>query len=1167
MADHSSVNIPWAGLAVVVALVSGSLLAPKAFDQLRPPEKERAQSQPGGHLEIDARLWEDPFLAMRRHVSERSDTCGRALVQHSGERGECAQGNSLDNRKPARFFENWTRAKDGKAEDHLVILALVSGSPFVGAEEARRRTRYAMLAGLQSRGYLPENTERIDLLEFQQITNTGPFRGIASNSVLVPYELLSSRPVLRGESTSNDSRYEKIALLWIDEAALPARGFDALAQMLYTLYGPSQSGKRPRLVVIGPSSSDALRNALRNLSSTAEVLMDQGSICDPFAARTLYASVGAERQRDQYTDCTLRRGYEYLSEADFLNASATAADNQIAELDGQKLQNFLNRRFAEIRAGGAPVDVEYHPMLASDNTVLRSLIRELLLRMPDRKQHRIVAIAERDSLYAHALVGEMNHQIERDKSKRERLELSPDDVNFYFRGLDGVTTRESNTRFDEPRERDEGSARSAKTIEWPETRNQLDYLRRMATEIKRSEALGRKGPISAIGIFGSDVHDKLLVLQAFRDIFPDKIFFTTDMDSRYLHPRTVGFTRNLVVASSLPLGILHSGPAANDGALTEQFAAVGLQAGTPPFRDMYQMATYLAARRAACREKSCKEQEDQATAAIRSNPSVYEIGRNGAVPVAGYAFEAEPTGSPAPRALIAAVGFPLLAALLVFWPSTPALQTARSALWRQPKQAANGAPDLPSVLMATLQIALLAYVLGSLVEFIAPGHLRFSPVLVLTVLAGFLTILALYPKPLHALTGSNACTVAPRPRPLFGRLLICLLIAALAWMVWRAYAFASCDYCEPVEWLEGVSAWPSHLLHLLALFAIAFGLDYSASKISVVFRESAEWLTDPRRSALVRPLSFDRMKWRYVSYAGWGMRRHDHVDFRSLLWQYLLRGQKGPRVVRALVGLVAMLVLAASLFLMFNQGQLPAVPARGSEHRALFGWTLVFCVILLTALIVVVADATMLTCRFIHCLNRARTSYPRELVGSFSRSLGGEQQELWTERIAADPSQRSPAAAEKLLRHTLLDDWIDVQVVARLTSPIAPLVIWPAVVVALLVVARSRLFDNWALSLPIAAAGAAYLLWLIVLAALLKNFAEQTRRCAIDRMEADLRWLNGSPRHAVLREQFESLIASVRKDSNGAFAGFFEQPLFRALLVPLGGAGGAQLIDYFLLAR
>src|SRR5262249_30148690 len=66
-------------------------------------------------------------------------------------------------------------------------------------------------------------------------------------------------------------------------------------------------------------------------------------------------------------------------------------------------------------------------------------------------------------------------------------------------------------------------------------------------------------------------------LQALRSRFGDKIFFTTDLDARYLHADQKDWTRNLVVASNFGLSLRPV-----------------LQQSTLPFRDSYQTATYLA---------------------------------------------------------------------------------------------------------------------------------------------------------------------------------------------------------------------------------------------------------------------------------------------------------------------------------------------------------------------------------------------------------------------------------------------------------------------------------------------------------------------------------------------------------------------------------------------
>jgi hypothetical protein len=69
-------------------------------------------------------------------------------------------------------------------------------------------------------------------------------------------------------------------------------------------------------------------------------------------------------------------------------------------------------------------------------------------------------------------------------------------------------------------------------------------------------------------------------------------------------------------------------------------------------------------------------------------------------------------------------------------------------------------------------------------------------------------------------------------------------------------------------------------------------------------------------------------------------------------------------------------------------------------------------------------------------------------------------------------------------------------------------------------------------------------------------------------MNADLRWMAGADEATrSLVEPMKRLIAAVEAERSGAFAPPFDQPFFKGLLVPLGGAGGAQLIERLLLAN
>ena len=282
-------------------------------------------------------------------------------------------------------------------------------------------------------------------------------------------------------------------------------------------------------------------------------------------------------------------------------------------------------------------------------------------------------------------------------------------------------------------------------------------------------------------------------------------------------------------------------------------------------------------------------------------------------------------------------------------------------------------------------------------------------------------------------------------------------------------------------------------------------------------------------------------------------------------YQRLLRN--GPRLCRLVLWLaVAVLFLWVESTLV-GGGQ-PEVPARELDDRALFSSTIIAHVLGTIILLVLVADATVLTWRFIGILKGGRTIYPRATVERFAAELGPELEAVAAEPIAANITARTSAGSGPAPRNSLLDDWIDARLLAQHTAAIGPLIVFPFILVGLLVVARSQLFDNWAISGAVLAGLVCFVLWSIAMAALLNFGAEIARRRAIERMEEDLLWLQGrGDKYKPLADRFPTLIDKVRKLRQGAFAPFFEQPLVQAILVPLGGAGGVQLIEMFMFAR
>ena len=1245
MSERSSVTaIPWGSLAVVAAFVSSTLLLPQAFSPLRPAEKERAQPLQSAELEVEARLWEDPFAATRRFEADRMARCDKAagslkLRGPAGEAGakaaSAASGADCDDlalqrrRAPEHLIAALDRDGNHDLTDTLVVAVMLPGNAFVGAEESRRRTRYAILAGLQAQGLAPDDSEHFGLLNFNLPSNqvllpsdakaVGASPDETARALRVPYELLSRRQPLRGDTaaerapadaagvaanaahTANAPNtgsapytppyippYTQVALLWVDEAALPKPGLDSLAAMLGKLLRtPSAKDWNPRLSVrgtvrpnlpalalIGPSDSDGLRTALGDLDRSANQCLPVPTYVPP--GTDLAPPETDDFHRDTGRCPGMRslviRGYQLLAKARVFNATATASDGTMPALHQQSLEPFLHERLARIAGMPLAQPLDYARIMATDDKVLTSMVTELKRRLPPDEKRRVVLLVERDSVYARALQSELAYRLgdKRSAQYSDKLQL---ETHYFYRGLDGATTFDSVQAQATTTDKASGKDKApASPLEWPESRDQLDYLRRLSIALKASEAdldppPGQNGgAIGAIGLLASDVHDKLLALQALHDSFSDKVFFTTDMDARYLHPRTVPYTRNLVVASSLPLA----------------FADSAVQAGTPPLRDVYQMANFLAAQRAACGDGAgCKTLKDEAQNAVNA-PSVYEIGRSHAVPLDGYDHAVRVRHQHLSRVGVALPLWLALALGLLVWPCTPALLSVRGWLFGMPPAAGDdqAVPRATTAMVAVLHLAVLAFALGSAVEFATPGRLGLGGIWVLT--AGVIGAASLW---LLVRFASLPTPVVAKPCAFWlpGAVGAGLMAAALLGIAWPAASALACVDCEPAAWLEGVSAWPSHLIHLLALVALVCILDLQWTRVRDRFARDADWLAiSPEASPEVPPQvpppvpppvppRSARRCWCDISLFGWHSASlaadQGSVDVKTLWAETTLRARPMARLVRTVLGYCFTLGLMVGLFLALSNGQVPEVPVRGLDHRSLVRLTLYTVLLALPLLMVAVGDATLLNQRLIHFLDQGRSRYPNSSLARFAAALGAPVQAgLWRQRFVATPSDRSNAGAPA--DHTLLDNWIDVHLVARRTSAVAPLVLGPMAIVAMLVVARSRLFDNWAITTPVLLGICAYLAWLVVLGVMLKLAAEHARSKALHRMLADLLWLGGAgAAWAPLIEPFKRLIDEVRDIQEGAFAPLLEQPLFKSLLVPLGGLGGTQLFDSLLLAR
>lgn len=181
----------------------------------------------------------------------------------------------------------------------------------------------------------------------------------------------------------------------------------------------------------------------------------------------------------------------------------------------------------------------------------------------------------------------------------------------YMRGIDGkLPNRDSeistggNSNSDKKKSSPTDFDYFNPKFEQPQGQDQFDYMRRLTEKVKN--IVNDRDKIRAIGIMGSDVYDKLLILRALRKEFRNTIFFTTDLDARLWHHTELPFTRNLIVASSYGLQLRHN-----------------LQKDIPPFRSVYQTSAFVAALQAL---GSLKEDDINLN---KISPRIFEIGYRG----------------------------------------------------------------------------------------------------------------------------------------------------------------------------------------------------------------------------------------------------------------------------------------------------------------------------------------------------------------------------------------------------------------------------------------------------------------------------------------------------------------------------------------------------------
>jgi hypothetical protein len=664
------------------------LLIAGAFYLSTSPLKSSRPDAPSGLVnavperdKIDARLWQDPLkVAMDHEKAAHSSGTNQAGTDAT----RCSSEHCV-NQVCKRISDLVDAAEKKRAEDPntgpadpdrpivRVLLTIIRDGTFAEDHERRLRNRYAMLSALHLSGFVAEDSEHIHYFKLSWPDTDHRWKDIQSvrkldetspdmfEPLVVPFEWFRREklyPYVGGkEAPGQDDNHDRyVAVVWLPEGAFSHRPLTRLALVIDALGHKSEVDVQ--FDVIGPSYSGTLRTMIDEIgdvnklrSQSAELKADdnkQINGCDDTECRD-WRIVDVN---------SMLEGLTIFSPWSTVSPALLVRDwpNQDPN-DGSlsKLYEVIPEKFETI-------GMKFVRTIGSDDLLAMQLISELSRRRIDvmNKKDRMALICEWDTFYGKAFPLTFATMAESMKTGANRpgnwvdyaMKLHnkmADDQPFfrdnmnmysYIRGIDGKLPGPQSADKEEKKGQEELESKWVynKALELPIGTSQLDYVRRLAQKMDddhnvTSRAM-RGETLGAIGLVGSDVYDKLVMLHALREQFGDVILFMTDMDARLMHHEQFKWTRNVIVASNFGLR------------LNDQYQAAVYRQGkgaAPPFRDGYMTSLFFACRIALGLQKlpEAKKPNGNTDIILRNNPEeirklitsprIFEIGRGRAV--------------------------------------------------------------------------------------------------------------------------------------------------------------------------------------------------------------------------------------------------------------------------------------------------------------------------------------------------------------------------------------------------------------------------------------------------------------------------------------------------------------------------------------------------------
>jgi hypothetical protein len=586
--DKRRIDLPWATLLPLLAVLAGVVAQYKPLVSTRPSIASEKNIPVIAAQDVDARLWQDPFSVAQKQ---------KALLDSQLEAG-VAKGSAELHDIDALATLLHKRA-DEIPERILLLMVMIEAGPYSEQAEARLRARPAVLEALSESGFAPLDGEHIGFVTERWPPANEEDAGGRSieRALLLPWEECIA---IRNLDRVRPQNTRRLFVLWLPATSFNPYPLSRFAAIVHRLTGDANDNIRQKLDIklVGPANSTGLQSMIREVRSW--------------------------KKTPPRPECL-----QTLNGISIISPRATASDDALLfqANPSRDTTEMAEPKSVQALLQGAVPGLKFFRTIATDDLVVDKLIAELALRgiqlvkqttptaRPMPPLAHVVILTEWDTPYARLLSAAFAAKA----SGRTIEEILKDPDKWptwvhpyrYLRGIDGQLPGDQAKESQRDQSQKTQLGQDTVAIEATEGLNQSDYLRRLARQMKDDNARWQRDDkigIRAIGLLGSDIYDKLMILRALRPQFPGAVFFTNNYDAHFERGDDWDDTHNLIIAS--PFG----------SSLPETYS----QQHIAPFRDTNQIALYTGALVAT------GKMSDTEANYLSWQPRIFEISRHGA---------------------------------------------------------------------------------------------------------------------------------------------------------------------------------------------------------------------------------------------------------------------------------------------------------------------------------------------------------------------------------------------------------------------------------------------------------------------------------------------------------------------------------------------------------